>query len=135
MEFHKKGNVLLASSVDGTIHMWNCNNGILMNTFYGHSGAVNAARFTPDGKFIASISDDESMKIWQVSSNSEKRTIVGKNFHNSGIVSLSFHDSRSIVATGGQDFRFCISNYENGDIYHKSVEFEDVIESVCIATT
>ncbi len=126
--------MLLASSVDGTINMWNCNNGQMMNSFYGHSGAVNSAKFTPDGKYIVSISDDESMKIWQVSSNSEKRTIIGKHFHNGGVLSMSFHDSRSIVATGGVDFKFCISNYDSGVVYHKSTEFEDVIEAVCIAS-
>jgi len=75
------------------------------------------------------------MKIWQVSSNSERKTITGKHFHHGGIVSMSFHENRNIVVTGGQDFRFCITNYENGQVYHKSAEFEDVIESVCIATS
>lgn len=87
------------------------------------------------GKFIVSISDDECLKVWQVSSNSERRTIVGKNFHSSGIVSLSFHETRPLVATGGQDKIFCLSNYESGDIYYTSSEFEDVIEAVCISSS
>jgi WD40 repeat protein len=84
---------------------------------------------------VISISDDESMKIWQVSSNSQKRTVMGKHFHDSGIISMAFHDTRNIVVTGGQDRRFCITNFENGDVYHKSAEFEDIIESICVSSS
>lgn len=61
---HPKGNILLVSSIDGTIWMWNLNNGKVLSTFYGHLGGVNKALFTPNKK-IASISDDGTFKIWK----------------------------------------------------------------------
>ncbi len=56
MTFHKKGNVLLTSHVDGSANLWNCNLGKLMTTFYGHTGTINAASFTPEGALIRQIS-------------------------------------------------------------------------------
>ena len=34
----------------------------------GHSGWVNTVAFSPDGKTLASGSDDGTVKLWQVSS-------------------------------------------------------------------
>lgn len=53
--FHKKGNVLLAGSRDGSLALWNCHNGKLMNTFLGHRDAVTKTAFTPDGLLIREV--------------------------------------------------------------------------------
>lgn len=65
IETHNKANFLLTSSIDGSVWMWNLNNGKVISTFYGHQEAVNKASFTPN-KRIASISDDCSLKVWKV---------------------------------------------------------------------
>jgi centriolar protein POC1 len=38
-------------------------------SFIGHTNWVKNARFSPDGKLIASCSDDKTIKIWDISSN------------------------------------------------------------------
>ena len=86
------------------------------------------------GKFIVSVSEDESLKVWQVNANSEKCTVIGKNFHQAGILSLSLHETRPIFATGGQDQVICVGNLESGDVYFRSPQFEDAIEAVCISS-
>lgn len=132
--FHPKSNVLLVASADNSIWLWNCYNGNYMNGFFGHTDSVNNARFTPDGKLIVSVSNDESLKIWRVTQEKEKLTIASKRFHMGAILSLDFHNNWPLVITGGADKVFCISNYDSGDVYFKSPEFEDVIESVCISS-
>lgn len=64
MQTHPKGNILLASSMDCNIWMWNLNNGKILATFYGHVDSVNKCMFTPNKK-ISSISDDCTLKIWK----------------------------------------------------------------------
>lgn len=52
MDWHKKGNALVAGSADNTVWLWNANNGEFMHIFQGHSAAVTCGGFTPDGSMI-----------------------------------------------------------------------------------
>jgi len=72
--------------------------------------------------------------MWKVSSNSEKFTLVGKHFHSSNVLSLSFHENKPLMATGGEDGVFCLSNTDHGEIYFKSDDLGGVVESVCFGT-
>ncbi|MEH2412391.1 nSTAND1 domain-containing NTPase [Nostoc sp.] len=65
------------------------------NTLEGHSGAVNTVSFSPDGKFIASGSDDKTIIVW----HSDGRKFGKPIKHPNSITSLSFSpDSKMIVA-------------------------------------
>ena len=87
------------------------------------------------GKFIATISADGSLKMWKVSSNSEKFTLVGKNFHSDQVVSMNFHDTKPLMITGGEDGVFIVSNSDHGEIYHKSPKMGSTVEAVCFASS
>lgn len=59
--------VLQASgSWDKMICLWNPRNGRLLHVLKGHKGWVQALSFSPDGCFLASASDDESVRLWDV---------------------------------------------------------------------
>ena len=73
--------------------------------------------------------------MWKVSSNSEKFTLVGKHFHSSNVLCLSFHENKPLVATGGEDGIFCVSNTEHGEIYFKSDDLGGFVETVCFGNT
>ena len=38
-------------------------------SFTGHTNWVRSAKFSPDGKLIATCSDDKSVRIWDTASN------------------------------------------------------------------
>ncbi|HOK23849.1 MAG TPA: WD40 repeat domain-containing protein, partial [Candidatus Hydrothermia bacterium] len=42
----------------------------------GHKDAVNSVCFSPDGKYIASGSDDNTIKLWEASTGKLVRTFV-----------------------------------------------------------
>ena len=43
----------------------------------GHALAVRTLCFSPDGKFLASGSEDKTIKIWEFSSGRELKTLNG----------------------------------------------------------
>jgi WD40 repeat protein len=47
-------------------------------TLAGHSGPVGSAAFSPDGKLILSGSDDTLVKIWDVATRLEVRSVPQK---------------------------------------------------------
>ena len=44
----------------------------------GHTRGVSTVAISPDGKYIVSGSDDKSIKVWELSSGREIRTLEGK---------------------------------------------------------
>lgn len=51
---------------DIEIKLWDIRNIKPLYSFAGHAGGVNCAAFSPDGKWLATGSDDKSAKIWSV---------------------------------------------------------------------
>ncbi|MER7211924.1 hypothetical protein ABT340_33120, partial [Streptosporangium sp. NPDC000239] len=51
---------------DGTVRTWNTD-GTPRATLTGHTGGVNAVAISPDGSWLASASDDGSVRIWAIS--------------------------------------------------------------------
>ena len=44
----------------------------------GHSSYVKTVAISPDGKYIVSGSNDNSIKVWDLSSGREVHTLTGK---------------------------------------------------------
>ncbi len=65
----------------------------------GHHLFVDALQFSPDGRLLASGSDDRTVKIWNVTSGQETFTLRG---HTDLISAIAWLDN-DVIATGGQD--------------------------------
>jgi WD40 repeat protein len=73
-------------------------------TLKGHRHIVRSVAFSPDGKTLASGSEDESIKLWDVATRKELATInarTGRVF--SAVFCLMFSPDGKILASGGHN--------------------------------
>ena len=55
-----------SGSWDKTVRLWNPRTGKLLHELRGHEGWVKALAFSHDGCYLASASDDDTVRVWDV---------------------------------------------------------------------
>ncbi|CAG8597748.1 17255_t:CDS:10, partial [Funneliformis caledonium] len=118
LDWHPKGNILLAGANDGTIWMWQIPSGNCMNVFAGHSSIVTTGQFTPDGKKIVSGSEDTSLIVWDPKTAISTLKISGEDarFHREGITCLAVNQESTLVLSGSTDTTAKLVNLTNGSV-------------------
>ena len=74
--------------------------GIAKKTFKGHTDWVKSVSISSDGKFIASGSDDQTVKLWSVETGKMIKEFKG---HTSHVDSVSISSDGKFIASGSED--------------------------------
>lgn len=69
----------------------------------GHTDPVYAVAISPEGTLAATGSFDKSIKLWDVRSGKELRTLAGKGGHTNQVLCVAFSPEGSLLASGGSD--------------------------------
>ncbi|MEW6494938.1 MAG: NB-ARC domain-containing protein [Cyanobacteriota bacterium] len=99
----------------------------LVAVFTGHSDAVHAVAFSPDGRTLASGSQDSTIKLWDIQQRKCLQTFLG---HSHGVWSIAFSPDGQLLASGGQDNTVMLWNIESGNCIRTLQGHSDWIESV-----
>ncbi|MEZ2278032.1 MAG: AAA-like domain-containing protein [Microcoleus sp.] len=70
------------------------------NYLEGHSNSVNSVAFSPDGKILASVSDDNTIKLWHMESQTPIATLTG---HSNSVRSVAFSPDGLTLASASSD--------------------------------
>ncbi len=69
-------------------------------TYAGHSEAVWAVAWSPDGKYIASGGEDSLVQVWDVATGEHLLTYTG---HSDGVWTVAWSPDGQWIASGGAD--------------------------------
>lgn len=98
--FSPDGARLVSAGADGLAKVWEVGTGIEMLTLSGHTDSLHSVAWSPDGRTIATTSDDgdTSVKLWDAKTGELLHTLLG---HDVRVWGLDFSPDSSTLITGG----------------------------------
>ncbi|CAI2164202.1 6485_t:CDS:10 [Funneliformis geosporum] len=120
--------ILASGTVFNQVHLWDVmkknesGDGFVYKKLLGHEGVIFGVRFSEDGKTLASVSDDRTVRIWKTdkNDNSNPRVLYG-------------HTARVWDVHIMNDYLISISEDSTCRVWKNSIDSNDIDDVDCIA--
>lgn len=96
----------------------------------GHSRYVSSVAYSPDGKYVATGSFDSTIKLWNVASGKEIRTLAQQT---GGILFLYFSSDGKYLLSTSNDNMAVVYNVSTGNAISTIQHAEDKIRKACFS--
>lgn len=109
------GKILVSgsNSYGGTIKVWNLQTGELLYSLPKNIEGVTSVAISPDGKTLASGSEDTTVKLWDLTSGTLQATLFG---HTGTVRSVAFSPDGTLLASGSEDSTIKLWNRNDGSL-------------------
>jgi WD40 repeat protein len=96
----------------------------------GHNGPVYSVAFLPDGKHIASISDDRTVRVWDAITGTLRHTLTD---HDGEVYSVAFSPDGKHIASGSLDCTVGVWDTTTGTLRHTLTGHNGSVNSVAFS--
>ena len=83
----------------GEVRIWDLETGTLVRRLTGQQQAVTGVAYSPDGRYLASASRDQTVKVWNAATGEEFPALR----HSGAVLALAFSPDSHYLASGGTD--------------------------------
>jgi uncharacterized protein with WD repeat len=116
----------LAAGSDLNVQLWNVATRSLQTVFEGHSGCIRSVCFSPNGKILASASNDCSVRLWDVQAMDGGCLVNLSEHHDTLAMSVSFSPCGRTLVSGSADGTARLWNPFEESKRDKNVDWEKI---------
>ena len=100
--FTPDGGTLVSSSTgrESEATLWDVESGRTLGSFAGHDDTINDLALSPDGRLLATVSRDVTVKVWDMATKQEVQTLTG---HSKEANSIAFSPDGTMLASVSWD--------------------------------
>ncbi|MBW4659063.1 MAG: hypothetical protein KME15_10335 [Drouetiella hepatica Uher 2000/2452] len=111
------------------IQVWDLQCNRCLHILTGHTNGISEIIFSPDDRYLASSSFDQTVKIWNIDMGQCWRTLQG---HNEKINGVAFSPDGKLVASGADDHTVKLWDWNTGQCLKTFQGYTDAIKSIAL---
>lgn len=137
---------IVSAANDGNLKIWNLHTGQTSRTLIGHAKRiftarplkpedmdalhlVNAVAVTPDGRSILSASNDHTLKIWDLPTGQEVRTLMG---HTDAVWDVAVTSDGQLAISASADRSLKVWRLATGEVVHTLTGHLKTVHAVAV---
>ena len=100
----------------------------------GHTAAVECVAYSKDGKYLASGSWDNTVRVYTVDSNGYPKFLRTLTGHMGAVTAIAFNSASTLIATGSKDFTVRVYDLTTGALVFAARDNKETISSLAFDT-